>query len=161
MGLPQAGVGLQRALGSLTRDGFLEEVGADAENGRRGRTTYRLTEDGNGEFITLVREALWTVDQRDPARLMAGLSFMFALSREEVLAAAEHRIAQIGAHHTQTPFVVSTMLDDIGKPRHVREIFELSDARLQGEAAGARAGPAHPRRRLHLRRGGASARSTS
>lgn len=126
------------ALRSLTRDGFLEEVAIDAEGARPARTTYRLTDDGQSEFVTLVRDALWTVDGSDPGRLMAGLSFMFVLSREEVLASVENRISQIEAHHTQTPFIVATMLEDSGKPRHVREIFELADARLQGEAQWAR-----------------------
>jgi DNA-binding PadR family transcriptional regulator len=120
------------ALRALARDGFLEEVGTEAASGP-ARTSYRLTDDGEGEFFQLLREALWSVEANDPGRLMTAVSFMRSLSREEVLAALEHRVAEIEASHRSLEFSISGVLDHPGKPRHVAELFYLNDARLQGE----------------------------
>ncbi|MDX6566669.1 MAG: hypothetical protein QOE10_2331, partial [Gaiellales bacterium] len=87
------------ALRSLARDGYLEEVATGQGAAGAARTTYRLTPDGESELLRLVREAFWTVDAGSPEKLLAGLSFMWVLSREEVAAALEHRIAQIDASH--------------------------------------------------------------
>lgn len=126
------------ALRSLARDGFLEEVGSEAAGGP-ARTSYRLTDDGEAEFFQLLHEALWTVDGNDPGRLLTAVSFMRALSRAEVLAALEHRAAQIEAAHRGLEFSIAAVLDHPGKPRHVAELFYLTDARLQGELGWARA----------------------
>lgn len=126
------------ALRALARDGFLEEVATEASNGP-ARTSYRLTDDGEAEFVQLLREALWTVDANDPGLLMTAVSFMRSLSREEVLAALEHRIAQIETSHRSLEFSISSVLDHPGKPRHVAELFYLNDARLQGELEWTRA----------------------
>jgi hypothetical protein len=50
---------------------------------------YTLTDDGETEFVALLREALWQVVPNDPARLYTAISFMWALSREEVVDALE------------------------------------------------------------------------
>lgn len=85
---------IYNALRALTREGFLEEV--DAGRGDRpGRTTYQLTAEGESEFMTLLRAALWHVETFDPQPIMASLCFMGALSRQEVVDALEHRIAEI------------------------------------------------------------------
>ena len=40
-------------LRTLAREGFVEEVGTETEGGRPARTTYRLTADGEAEFMLL------------------------------------------------------------------------------------------------------------
>jgi DNA-binding PadR family transcriptional regulator len=127
------------ALRTLARDGFLEEAGTEASDGRPARTSYRLTDDGDTEFMILLRDALWQLNPNDPNRLYAGVSFMWALSREEVRAALESRIAQAEALHSSLGFTVGDIVDSPNKPRHVAEIFRLSDARIGGEAGWARA----------------------
>jgi DNA-binding PadR family transcriptional regulator len=118
-------------LRTLARDGMLEEV--EGDGGRPQRTSYRLTADGETEFLALVREALWQLSPNDPRPLMAGVAFMWALSREEVIAALEGRAAQLEATHRGTGFAVETVRADATKPSHVSEILLLADARLQGE----------------------------
>ena len=44
---------IYNALRSLTRDGYLEEAGIEAEGGRPARTKYRLTPDGESEVLIL------------------------------------------------------------------------------------------------------------
>ena len=94
---------------------------------------------GELEFQVLLREALWTVDPHGPSRLLAGLAFMLSLTREEVIAALESRIAQIEAASKATPFTIESFRGDPNKPAHVAEHLLLTDARMQGEADWARA----------------------
>jgi DNA-binding PadR family transcriptional regulator len=129
---------IYNALRTLARDGFIEETGTEASDGRPARTLYRLTDDGETEFLFLLRDALWQLHPEDPSRLMAGVSFMWALSRDEVRAALEHRVAQIEAAHRGLGFSVGDLLSNPSKPRHVAEILRLADARLSGEAEWAR-----------------------
>lgn len=124
-------------LRTLARDGFLEEVGTETQGGRPARTTFRLTADGETEFSRLLRDALWTVSPFEPADLMAAWSFAWALRRDEVIAALEHRVEQIAASARAVAFAI----DDIpnqATPDTVAEHYRLSQARLDGEAGWAR-----------------------
>jgi DNA-binding PadR family transcriptional regulator len=121
------------ALRSLARDGYLEEVATEQGAAGSARTTYRLTSDGESELIRLVREALWTVDAGSPETLLAGLSCMWLLSREEAAAALEHRLAQLDASHRASELAVERILEHPRTPDHVLEILRLVDARARGE----------------------------
>ena len=123
------------ALRTLTRDGFLEEVQTETQGRRPERTTYRLTPDGETEFLALERAALWNVEAHAPDELLAAWSFAWTLSREEVVAAFEHRLAQIQAGRQATDFAVADIDRDPDKPAHVAEHMRLTQARLDGEAA--------------------------
>jgi DNA-binding PadR family transcriptional regulator len=118
-------------LRTLTRDGMLAEV--EGDSGKPQRTSYKLTADGETEFLMLVREALWQVSPFDPRPLMAGVSFMWALSRDEVIAALESRVAQLEAAHASVAFAVESVRADPLKPSNVAEIHLLADARARGE----------------------------
>jgi len=118
-------------LRTLARDGMLEEV--EGDGGKPHRTSYRLTADGETEFLTLLREALWQVAPFDPRPLLAGTAFMWALSREEVIAALESRVAQLEAAHAGMGFSMASVRADQTKPSHVVEMLRLADARSLGE----------------------------
>jgi DNA-binding PadR family transcriptional regulator len=126
-------------LRTLTRDGFLEDMGTETHGGRPARTSYRLTSDGETEFLTLERDALWTVDPFAPDRMLAALSFAWAFRREEVIAALEHRLQQIDASGAATQFAIEDLRRDPEKPSHVTEHVRLNQARLEGEAEWTRA----------------------
>lgn len=123
---------IYNALRTLERDGFIEAVDTD---GKPARTTYRLTPDGETEFLALLREALWHVVPNEPARLYTAISFLWALSREEVVEALESRLAQLEAMHRETPYMLSTLMDQDDKPRHIAEFAYLQDEFLTGERA--------------------------
>jgi DNA-binding PadR family transcriptional regulator len=125
---------IYNALRALTRDGYLEEVGTETQGGRPARTTYRLTPDGETEFLTLLRDALWNVAPHTPASLLAAWSFVWAFKREEVVAAFEHRLAQITAAGQAAQFAIDDLHRDPDKPAHVAEHIRLAQARLDGEA---------------------------
>ncbi len=130
---------IYNALRTLTREGFLEEAGTETEGGRPERTSYRLTGDGETEFMLLLREALWDVAPFVPANLLAAWSFAWTMKREEVIAAFEHRLEQIAAGAQASEFAISDIMRDPDKPAHVAEHWRLTQARLQGEANWTRA----------------------
>jgi DNA-binding PadR family transcriptional regulator len=118
------------ALRTLARDGFIEAVDA-AE--KPARQEYRLTPDGETEFQALLREALWRVVPNEPARLYTAISFMWALSRSEVVEALESRLAQLDALHRGMPYMLGSLMDHPDKPRHIAEFAYLSDEYILGE----------------------------
>jgi DNA-binding PadR family transcriptional regulator len=122
------------ALRTLTRAGYLEEVATEALGGRPARTTYRLTADGETEFLALLRDALWNVELYAPDELLAAWSFAWALTREEVMAAFEHRLQQIEASGQWSQYAIKDLRSDPEKPPHVAEHVRLTQARLDGEA---------------------------
>ena len=125
------------ALRTLTRDGLLLEEEAEVAVGGTGpaaRATYRLTPDGETEFLRLEREALWQLHPGEPGWLLAGLSFWFALSRQEVLDALTARRAQLESRLAGAPYLA----DDIrgsDKPPHVVEYVHIMVAGLRAELA--------------------------
>lgn len=126
---------IYNGLRALTKDGFIEEAGTETEGGRPARTTYRLTPDGETEFHMLLRDALWNIAPYTPASLLAAWSFAWAFSREEVIAAFEHRLQSIAAYSEATEFAIADLGRDPERPVHVAEHARLSRARLEGEAA--------------------------
>jgi DNA-binding PadR family transcriptional regulator len=130
---------IYNALRTLTREGYLEQVGTETEGGRPARTTYKLTADGDTEFMTLLREALWHVAPYEPASLLAAWSFAWTFKRDEVIAALEHRLEQIAAGGRAFEFAIEGLGRDPDKPEHVAEHIRLTHARLDGEAEWTRA----------------------
>jgi DNA-binding PadR family transcriptional regulator len=131
---------IYNALKSLTRDGLLEVVGTDQVGARPERTTYRLTGEGEREFQSLLREAMWTVSAViDP--LLPALSFLPAMRREEAIAALEHRIASIEGQLRSFQYAIDDHkgVDDPSSPPHVPEMFRLMSARMASELDWARA----------------------
>lgn len=122
------------ALRSLTREGYLEEAGTETEGGRPARTTYRLTSDGEAEFLALLRAALWNIEPFEPAMLLAAWSFSWLLRRAEVTEALEHRLEQIAAAGRASAYAIEDLARDPEKPAHVAEHLRLVQARLEGEA---------------------------
>lgn len=126
------------ALRRLARDGFVEEVARGADD-PPARTSYRLTPDGEAEFFDLLRTGLWTVDPFAPDALLAAVSFLPALRRDEVDAALLHRIEQIAATNRMLDFAVRDAIEDGQKPPHVAELLRLGAARQRGEREWAQA----------------------
>ncbi|WP_405062344.1 PadR family transcriptional regulator [Kribbella sp. NBC_01505] len=119
-------------LRTLAKHGYLVEL-EEGPGHRPGRTSYKLTPDGDTEFFSLLRQHLWTVDGFHPDRMQAALSFLYTLQRDEVLTALESRIAQIDARLKAGPFNERQILADSGTPNQVVEMLRIAAARDQGE----------------------------
>lgn len=127
---------IYNALRTLTKDGLLAEHEAPAAAGGSGpaaRATYTLTHDGEAEFLRLVRDALWQLHPYEPAWLMAGLSFWWVLSRQEVIAALEARRGQLDARITGLGYETDDVRRARATPEHVVEHFLVQESRLRGE----------------------------
>lgn len=125
-------------LRTLAKHGLLTEIEADDGSRARhtsynGRTSYKLTAEGESEYFTLLRKALWSVDGFRPDQMQAALSFLWSLRRDEVLAALESRIVQLEQLAKAAPFVERQITEDAGTPDHVLEMVRISSARDGGE----------------------------
>jgi DNA-binding PadR family transcriptional regulator len=119
-------------LRTLAKHGYLAELD-EGPGHRPGRTSYKLTADGETEFFSLLRQHLWTVDGFHPDRMQAALSFLWTLQRDEVLAALDARIAQIETHLKAAPFTERQILADAGTPNQVVEMLRITASRDSGE----------------------------
>jgi DNA-binding PadR family transcriptional regulator len=124
------------ALRTLAREGMLVvDDPTDADSRSAGKVRYRLTGDGETEFQRLVRLGLWEVHPYEPQWLLAGLSFWWALSRQEVIDALAARRTQLEARIAATGYAVQTIRQTPFKPEHVVEHFLLHVEILRGELA--------------------------
>ncbi|MGZ0150718.1 PadR family transcriptional regulator [Kribbella sp. WER1] len=119
-------------LRTLAKHGYLQEIAQDDAH-RPGRTSYKLTADGETEYFALLRGMLWTVDGFHPDKMQATISFIWSLRRDEVIAALEARITQLESAVKSEPFAERAILEDPATPNHVVEMFRITTARDNGE----------------------------
>ncbi|WP_344294673.1 PadR family transcriptional regulator [Agromyces neolithicus] len=124
---------IYNALRTLAADGYITEGSTESEGKRPARTTYSITPSGEVELQRMLRENLWNVARFDTQSVMTVASFMFVLSRQEVIAGLEHRLIKSDAIIAENGFNVEDTLRSESTPRYVREIFDLSTARLLAE----------------------------
>ncbi|AWB89064.1 PadR family transcriptional regulator [Salinibacterium hongtaonis] len=124
---------IYNALRSLKKDGYVAEQGTESEGNRPERTTYSITPEGEVEFLRILRRVLWTVETFDMAPVMALTSFMYVLSRQEVIDALHHRVSEIDAKIVSNTYNIDDVQRSPSTPAYVREFFELSTNRLRGE----------------------------
>jgi DNA-binding PadR family transcriptional regulator len=126
---------IYNALRTLTNEGLLEQSTGPATgtSSAAGRRQYRLTADGEAEFHRLTRDALWQLHPYEPDWLLAGLSFWWALTREEVLDALAARRSQIEARIKGLGYAAADVRADRTTPDHVVEHFLVHEHQLRGE----------------------------
>ncbi|WP_024288814.1 PadR family transcriptional regulator [Cellulomonas sp. KRMCY2] len=127
---------IYNALRSLSERGLLEEAATEARGARPARTTFRLTDAGQAEFLELLRAALRGVD--DPTAFMVAVNFGYALPRAEVLDAVGVHLRGLEAEIARTRLTIEEMLASPEKPDTATEVMRILAARLGGEAAWAR-----------------------
>jgi DNA-binding PadR family transcriptional regulator len=128
---------IYNALKTLTKDGLIEVVGTGAIGGRPERTSYRLTPDGEKEFQALLRETWWSVAEPvDP--LAPAIAFMWAMRRDELVAALKHRVANVKGKMISDQYAIEYYDDPYSKDQ-VREMIRLGTARVGAEIAWAEA----------------------
>lgn len=124
---------IYNALRSLTKDGLLDEVGTDQTSSRPAKTTYQLTTDGTNAFYGLLRSALWEVHEFDSTQLLAALTFMDVLTREEVTDAITARTDGLRNRVRQIEHEAAGMESGRSAPPQAIELHRVSIERLQGE----------------------------
>ena len=124
---------IYNALKTLVKEEMIEIASTEHVGGRPERTSYRLTPRGERELNELLREALWTVKMPvDP--LVAVVSVMGFLKRDELISALEARSAQITGAIAHAQHAIAAV-DDVETPAHVREMLSLLNARMGSELA--------------------------
>lgn len=119
------------ALKTLTKEGMVETAGTNQVGGKPERTLYKITPRGEHELSELLRETLWQWKMpTDP--LVAALSLMGFLKREELIAGLEARQALITGGVLHSEYAINA-IDDIETPAHVREMLRLINARVSAE----------------------------
>ncbi len=121
-------------LRTLAKHGYLAEL-EEGPGHRPGRTSYKLTDEGDTEFFSLLRLHLWTVDGFHPDRMQAALSFLWLLPRYEVLAALDTRIEEIERRLQALPSNEQQIAADPGTPNQVVEMLRITASRERGELA--------------------------
>jgi DNA-binding PadR family transcriptional regulator len=118
-------------LKTLAKEGFVEQAGTNQVGGRPERTLYRITPRGEHELSELLRETLWQWRMPvDP--LVAALSLMSLVKREELIAGLEARQAIITGGVAHAEYAINA-IDDVETPAHVREMLRLINARVSAE----------------------------
>ncbi|GAB3213809.1 PadR family transcriptional regulator [Marinactinospora endophytica] len=113
---------IYHALRQLTKEGKLEAVSGEDPT---GRTDYRITPKGRAEFLELLRGALSSAGPHADL-LSAGLAFMAALPRGEVIELLERRCGALEKERDDIAPVVG-VADGWETPgtEHVPELFHL------------------------------------
>ena len=122
---------IYNALKSLTRSGLLEEVGVTSTGPRPPRTTYRLTDSGEDEFLALLRAGLLSVD--DATFFLTAVNMSFALPRSEVIQTIETRIELLERHLGVLASQIEQILEAKDTPDTATEVARLISARTRGE----------------------------
>ncbi|GIG21848.1 PadR family transcriptional regulator [Cellulomonas chitinilytica] len=127
---------IYHALKSLTKAGLLDEVPTPASDTRPARTAYRLTPDGEREFLTLLRVGLLSVD--DPTLFMTAINMAPALARDEVLGTLTTRVGLLEAAIAYAEAQVEQIVAAPDVPDSASEVARILAARLRGELVWAR-----------------------
>ncbi|MFN2297729.1 MAG: helix-turn-helix transcriptional regulator [Anaerolineales bacterium] len=121
------------ALKKLDEEGFIERVGTEQQAGRPSRTVYQITSAGREEFMRLLH-GVWRNVQRQSFEFDLGLSFISALSEQEVtdslrqrIAGLERVLAYIGTHEKEQ------RAEEHTPKRLVAAVFDHHRAHLQAE----------------------------
>lgn len=120
------------ALGKLSDEKFIQKVATKQEGNRPSRSIYQITNEGQDEFLRLLRE-VWVGFNRQFFPFDIGLFFMEVLPREEICEHLQRRVAQLKkviihlAEHQQEGF-------DKGEvPTLANAIFDHTRVHIQAE----------------------------
>lgn len=122
---------IYQALRTLTKHGLLEQVSTEAGAGGPERTVYRITPDGETEFLHLVRLAI-TDSLRDHEMLNAAFAFLHLLPRRELAALFEHRVRALWAKLVEVDPPHRQELDAVTPPQ-VAALLPLYAAQIRAE----------------------------
>jgi DNA-binding PadR family transcriptional regulator len=115
-------------LRTLAKQGYLAE--SDGEP-----VAYRLTMDGETEYLRLLSQALREPAWHDPSRLLGGLCFLTTMSRDEVREALRARGLALEAALSGARAGVRTIQQTRTAPASTMELFEVAGRWLEGERA--------------------------
>ncbi|MBB5910455.1 PadR family transcriptional regulator [Actinoalloteichus hymeniacidonis] len=124
---------IYHALKQLRGNGLLRTVDEPArQSGRRSEGIYEITEDGETEFLRLLRAALIEVDDPHSGELEAAISFLPNLPAEESAALLRQRLTKL-QQRRRTLAADVEQLPGWGKPAQVGELYRLWHGQTDAE----------------------------
>jgi|SRR4051812_17501864 DNA-binding PadR family transcriptional regulator len=124
---------IYHALRKLSEEGLLREVSTEQVGARPARRSYEITEKGEAEFQSLLRNTWWNLAPT-PDPFMAAFAFLPALPREEAVSALRNRAVQLRAAVQQLEAAMAAEWAD-KKPVYVNWMWEREVARAEAEIA--------------------------
>jgi DNA-binding PadR family transcriptional regulator len=121
---------IYHALKKMTKEGLVAEVTVEESDAGPERTVYRLTDDGETEFMMLVTRAI-SEPERGAEALNAGVTFLPTLARGQAISLLEARLTRLAGQAAESRQVRESR-DGLGKPPHVRELFRLWEYSIDG-----------------------------
>jgi DNA-binding PadR family transcriptional regulator len=125
---------IYHALKKMAAEKLLEEVPTDAEPQGPDRTAYRLTHDGETDFIRLLTKYLAESDDSTQGghQLAAAVTFLPALPRARALSLLRHRLTQLDGQRLSAQDLLANATD-WGQPEHVAELYRLWVVMVQAQ----------------------------
>ena len=121
---------IYHALKKMTKEGLVTEVTVEESDAGPERTVYRLTDDGETEFMMLLSRSL-SEPERGPETLNAGVTFLTTLRRGQAISLLRARLTRLVGQSAESRQVRESR-DALGKPAHVRELFRLWEYTIDG-----------------------------
>jgi DNA-binding PadR family transcriptional regulator len=120
-------------LRSLTRDQLLAEVDVDGPGRGPAKVGYRLTMDGEIDFLGSLTRALWEIDDRDWQLLPAALCFLPMLTRAQAVEALEARATALELKRRAIDARGRLLVEQRLAPPHTAELLDVESAYRGGE----------------------------
>jgi DNA-binding PadR family transcriptional regulator len=125
------------ALNTLERDGWIEPVDTSQEGTRPARTTYRVTDEGEKEFHSLLNDT-WSHAHSENHPLLPAVAFMPFSDRDTVLTHLETRALHLEAEAKRARAEIERIVRGTGDPTtgapyHTAELTRLMLARTDSE----------------------------
>lgn len=121
------------ALRSLEKDEYIISETPTQESNYPAKTHYTVSETGKVELLRAVRSTLWDASLFDSRSAFIVASFMFVLTREEVLAGLHGRVSKVERIIAENQFNIAETVGSETTPAYVREILELAERRVNAE----------------------------
>jgi DNA-binding PadR family transcriptional regulator len=120
------------ALNKLSEDNLIQKIVEEQEGNRPSRSIYKITEAGEREFVSLLKD-VWKTDEQIFFPLDIALFFIRALPRAEVIKLLKIRVKgiEMGLHHLTEHKNETLSIKKI--PKIGKAIFEHSEAHLGAE----------------------------
>ncbi|RZQ63465.1 PadR family transcriptional regulator [Amycolatopsis suaedae] len=133
---------IYHALKKMAAENLLEEVATEPGRGPE-RTAYRLTPDGETDFMVRLSRGLSGVEDQPGTsyELSAAMTLMPQLTRERAISLLTHRLTQLESQTANARSLLSSA-QEWGQPAHIEELYRLwlvhveADVRWTGEVIG-------------------------
>jgi hypothetical protein len=119
----------------MAKEGLLAPEDAEPGAAGPGRTAYRLTQDGEIQFQTLLGRMLAQPDEsnHDAYGLAAAVTFITTLSRPNAISLLQHRLTLLSGQHANVASALGRAAE-WGHPKHPEELYRLWCAQIDATA---------------------------